>query len=93
MIQAHYNNCPETRLTDEQLWAYASGKPLKFLYMEDVIFYDKPKELSEFYTLCEPNKRTKKCDRCEYAFCTVLGKKPITRAPQSWCYVEELEEL
>lgn len=93
MIEAYYNNCSETRLTDEQLWAYASGKPLKFLYMENVIFYDKPKELGEFYTLCEPNKRTKRCDRCEYAFCTVLGKKPVTRAPQSWCYVEELEEL
>lgn len=93
MIEAYYNNCSETRLTDEQLWAYASGKPLKFLYMENVIFYDKPKELGEFYTLCEPNKRTKRCDRCEYAFCTVLGKKPVTRAPQPWCYVEELEEL
>ena len=93
MIQAYYSNRPETRVTDEQLFAYANGRPLKFLYMEDVIFYDKPKELGEFYTLCEPNKRTKRCDRCEYAFCTVLGKKPVTRAPQSWCYVEELEEL
>ena len=93
MIAAYYNNRPETRLTDAQLYLYANGKPLKFIYMEDVIFYDKPKELGEFYTHCEPNKRTKRCDRCEYAFCTVLGKKPITRAPQSWCYVEELEEL
>ena len=95
MIEAYYNNCSETRLTDEQLWAYASGKPLKFLYMENVIFYDKPKELSEFkragfmteedwlYALY-PNTH------CHYA--AWAKKFEITRAPQSWCYVEELED-
>ena len=62
-------------------------------HISELKIYDKPKELRKFYTLCEPNKRTKRCDMCEYAFCTVLGKKPVTRAPQSWCYVEELEEL
>lgn len=44
-IAAYYNNKPETRISDEQLMKYSGGKPLKFLYMEDVIFYDKPKEL------------------------------------------------
>ena len=94
VIQAHYNNCPETRLTDEQLWAYASGKPLKFLYMEDVIFYDKPKELSEFRGFCS---KKAKCysDIIRHCNDTHLTWKcnPLTRAPQSWCYVEELEEL
>lgn len=71
---------------------YGDGKFYAW-HISELKIYDKPKELREFYTLCEPNKRTKKCDRCEYAFCTVLGKKPVTRAPKSWCYVEELEEL
>lgn len=87
MIQAHYSNRPETRLTDEQLWAYASGKPLKFLFMDDVVFYDTPKELGEFrkpcsfasLARCYPNN----CDRCPW--------NVITRPPQSWAYVEELE--
>lgn len=28
----------------------------------------------------------------EYAYCLCDGHKPLTRPPQSWCYVEELEE-
>lgn len=80
MIEAYYNNCPETRLTDEQLYMYADGKPLKFLYMEDVIFYDKPKELSEFRKPCEYAKFEYKCfpencDRCPW--------NTVIRAPQS----------
>lgn len=107
VIQAHYSNSPETRLTDEQLWAYASGKPLKFLYMEDVVFYDKPKELSDFVKikLCEndfecpddcPSLKwkyysTPDCKEWDTA-CRTNLHKPITRPPQSWFYVEELEE-
>lgn len=95
LIAAYYKNRPETHLTDEQIYLYANGKPIKFLYMEDVIFYDKPKELSEFkragfmteedwlYALY-PNTH------CHYA--AWAKKFEITRAPQSWCYVEELED-
>lgn len=109
MIQAYYSNRPETRLTDEQLFAYANGRPLKFLYMEDVIFYDKPKELGEFYrrlsekVLEEGDYDCRKdenviCldywdgggDNCQD--CPFGGKVYLTRPPQSWCYVEELEE-
>lgn len=94
MIQAYYSNRPETRLTDEQLWAYAKGKTLKFLHMEDVVFYDRPKELGEFkkagfmteeqwlYALY-PNTH------CHYE--AWAKKFEITRPPQSWAYVEELE--
>lgn len=107
MIQAYYNNRPETRLTDEQLWAYASGKPLKFLFMDDVVFYDTPKELWEFYRSL-PEKVLEEGDYdcrkdwdvlcmdapegSEYcAVCPYGGRIQITRAPQSWVYVEELE--
>lgn len=103
VIQAHYNNRPETRLTDEQLWAYANGKPLKFLYMEDVVFYDKPKELGENGDFTFPCLRGgedcdshRKCVGCKYARLWVGTKEIycdrwVNRPPQSWCYVEELE--
>lgn len=110
MIQAYYSNRPETRVTDEQLFAYANGRPLKFLYMEDVIFYDKPKELGEFRYPCVD--KYEYCQGCRYGsiiispdeeeyalyhrgyyenFDTVCNNR-VTRPPQSWCYVEELEE-
>lgn len=44
-------------------------------HISNLKIYDKPKELSEFFT--------------------PMGKRPsymIERPPQSWCYVEELEE-
>lgn len=73
------------------------GKLLYGWHISNLIIYDKPKELSEFYTVCKLN--------CEY--CEMWGSvrvnaeefdmdcksdwfnhKPLTRPPQSWCYVE-----
>lgn len=59
-IAAYYNNNPETRISDEQLIRYSGGKDVKFLYMEDVVFYDKPKELEEF------KRNSDYCDDCKY---------------------------
>ena len=66
--------------------------------------YDKPKELSEFYLQCEEYGKTgtvdipKKCKKCRYQYtwnlaskCRIDGLKPITKPPQSWCYVEVQE--
>lgn len=67
-------------------------------HISDLVIYDKPKELSEFYTRCYSG-----CDNCQYQswdyalgggkdlICTVSNKKPIKRPPQSWCYVELLK--
>lgn len=61
--------------------------------------FDKPKELSEFYIPCKWYEKGKGCpEDCalfDYDgaidetddFCQ--GKRPITRPPQSFCYVEE----
>lgn len=61
--------------------------------------FDKPKELSEFYIPCKWYEKGKGCpEDCalfDYEgaiddtddFC--LGKRPITRPPQSFCYIEE----
>lgn len=93
MIQAYYSNRPETRVTDEQLFAYANGRPLKFLYMEDVIFYDKPKELGEFKKPCAADENCYLCEKSGFTPDMLLDCfNFLTRPPQSWCYVEELEE-
>ena len=89
-------------LTEEEFRAYAFPKELMHgWHISDLVIYDKPKELREFYTSCDVM-------RCE--FCDLWGSvrvnaeefdmdcksdwfmhKPLKRPPQSWCYVEELE--
>lgn len=73
-------------------------------HISDLKIYDKPKELSEFYSAkwdmpCENKKRGFNMDFCmAYEngshFCKELNcdKKRLTRPPQSWCYVESLGE-
>lgn len=73
-------------ITNEELWNYAKGKTLYAWHISDLVIYDKPKELSEFYSA----HKFKDCHRgvqkydCDYCFDCGL-----TRPPQSWCYVEE----
>ena len=54
-------------------------------HISDLVIYDKPKELSEFY---------KHDNTYDNAFGWVFEdrpkKVPIKRPPQSWCYVEEV---
>lgn len=68
-------------------------------HISDLVIYDKPKELSEFFVYCE------RCDKrpiaCEYLYeesnesigyyseCMCDYKRPIKRPPQSWCYVQK----
>ena len=78
---------------------YGSGKPLYFWHISDLVIYDRPKELYEFYRKCE-NMACEGCEHLKYQRvnakeydydCEYFGYKiPITRPPQSWCYVEEL---
>lgn len=63
-------------------------------HISDLKIYDTPKELSEFYSTAY-QKNCKPCDAlCEYYPNCELKKnrKPLARAPQSWCYVEEVTE-
>ena len=80
----------------EFLVEYAKGK--EYLYANvigRVERYDKPKELSEFGQKCDM-AYVIRCRDCLIrkgwdGFCEVMGK-PLTRPPQSWCYVESLGE-
>lgn len=71
-------------------------------HITDLVVYDKPRELSEFATVCEGLK-PHQCDKCVYYFyestedgaydeCCCNNLKPLTRPPQSWCYVERSEK-
>lgn len=90
-----------TCLSVAEIIRYCNGKDLYGWHISDLVIYDQPKELSEFYTVCKMN--------CEY--CEMWGSvrvnaeefdmdcksdwfnhKPLKRPPQSWCYVEEVSE-
>lgn len=82
----------------EYLEAYAKGRPLYANFIKAPKRYYKPKELSEFFypqdRFCEKGL----CGDCpkyeipSYEYGEVMfdceWKKPLTRPPQSWCYVE-----
>ena len=64
-----------------ELWNYGQGKILYAWHIDNLKIYDKPKELSEFSTISHRMKGK------ESRFTSYLLQRP----PQSWCYVEELE--
>lgn len=95
------NDC----LSQEELIKYGKGNPIYGWHISDLKIYDKPKELGEFYTKCQGNgsDKDKLCRNCPHLcfdhdpimgycrWCGVYNSKPVTRPPQSWCYVEVLK--
>jgi predicted transcriptional regulator len=69
----------KTCLSIGEINDYLNGKNGYGLHISDLKIYDKPKELSEF-----------KHDMILHTRFNGY-KEPITRPPQSWCYVEELQ--
>ena len=83
-------------LTRKEFIEYSNGKKLYGWHISELKIYDNPKKLNDFYNICYSG-----CDKCEYKswdysyageckeiVCTVSNKKPLARPPQSWCYVE-----
>ena len=67
-------------------------------HISNLVIYDKPKELSEFYRKCEKfpcegceHLKYQRVNADEYDYdCEFFNYHiPIKRPPQSWCYVEE----
>lgn len=75
-------------LTNEDLNAYGGLKTLFGWHISDLKIYDKPKELSEFKTGCKGCKE-RDTYHCKF-YC--YAERPLTRPPQSWQYVDEVEE-
>ena len=65
-------------LTRDELCDYGKGKELYSWRISELKIYDEPKELSEFRYSSTVHTRFNGY------------KEPVTRPPQSWCYVEEL---
>lgn len=69
-------------LHPDDFYEYAKGNNLYGWHISDLKIYDKPKELGEFKTT---NKAIiARTFNLEYG-------KPLSRPPQSWCYIEELK--
>lgn len=75
-----YNSfeCGADCLTSDEIVAYGKGDPLHGWHITEPKLYDKPKELSEFLTPSGTGG--------------VWGNHYLYRPPQSWMYVEEIEE-
>lgn len=81
----------EVYMWTDEIAGYGKGKPLKGWHISELKIYDKPKQLSEFKKVC-PMKNSD-CAKCEfYSHYSGSCTNWVTRPPQSWCYVEELEE-
>lgn len=50
------------------------------IHISDLEIFDKPKEISEFkpYT----------CNQCDFQLCSYCNMRPLTKAPQNFCYVK-----
>lgn len=71
-------------LTDDELRDYSKGvASLYCVHISDLEIFDKPKELSEFRIF--PKLKSIENDEDFYLF--TYGK-PLTKAPQNFCYVE-----
>ena len=89
----------ESCLTIDEILDYAKGKRVYGWRIADLKIYDKPKELSEFKSICKTYNlgfELEKCCECkkamfdeDRAFCGC--DRYMRRPPQSWCYVEELK--
>lgn len=73
----------------KELLQYANGNVLYSWHISDLVIYDEPKELSEFFYACKQPSGTD-CSVCVDH--RENSCKTITRPPQGWCYVEEVEQ-
>lgn len=91
-------------MSEVEAAAYSCQSPIYGWHISNLIIYENPKELSKFKTLCKYRNDDGSCRynkiKCQYAvfdynqdgsvnlsYCSCCMKRP----PQSWCYVEELE--
>ena len=76
-------------LTEEELHNYLKGNTGCAIHISDLEIFDKPKELSEFQGTCNS------CEAFRLKVCKLNREKcnkKLTKAPQSWCYIEVGEQ-
>ena len=93
---------PYTCLTDRQIIDYlGNGNQGYGWHISNLVIYNKPKEIRYFCYPTEKYCEKEMCGGCpkdqvmgldgDYAF-DCEWQRPIKRPPQSWCYVQDLEE-
>ena len=78
-------------LSKEQLDRYGGLKTLHGLHITEAKPYDQPKDLDEFRKPDEPFRTVEQANGHTVFMDGYKRGKPLTRAPQSWCYVEEIQ--
>ncbi|MBQ8360012.1 MAG: ASCH domain-containing protein [Oscillospiraceae bacterium] len=86
-----------TCLTKAEVAEYIGNQKGYMWQISGLKVYDNPKPLKGYYKECAGLDNTGLCDECENAVgeecdCAVNGQLHLTRPPQSWCYVEELND-
>lgn len=87
----------QTCLTMQELESYSAGGDLYGLHISDLVIYEEPKELSEFYKggfLSFDDWYNKLCiddERALLDYEIYENNFRLNRPPQSWCYVEEVQ--
>ena len=83
----------EMCLSAQEIFDYIGiGKYLYGWHISDLVIYDKPKPIMQFYKTCPIKLGFKNCPVCElYSTYTGCCMNNIDRPPQSWVYVDELE--
>lgn len=86
----------QTCLDQTSLFKYGNGRDLYGWHISDLKIYDTPKELSEFRKPCPheamPCWICPSCDLDKDYYNLMQCLNTISRPPQSWQYVEEVEE-
>ena len=100
-IEVEIKTISASCVSKEELNAYGAKSPVLYgWHISNLKIYDTPRELKEFFKPCILGEQPD-CPVCELGI-SVLGWKDsllypkwkctncLTRAPQSWCYVEEI---
>lgn len=85
-------------LDEIEKYAGSETRGIYCWHISDLVIYDKPKELSNFFRMCPSfDVAFGSCWNCNAAVgeeceCGLDGMIPLSRSPQSWCYVDGLIE-
>lgn len=84
-------------MSDVEAAAYCTNNPMYGWHISDLVIYDKPRELSEFYKPCVFGEDDVSCFLCDKSGYTpdmhIDCFNTVTKPPQSWCYVEEVHNV
>ena len=94
------NRLKETCLTTEEFCKYLGENVGYGWHISNLKIYDAPKKLGEFWRDClEYSELSTNCWSCENVCgdgdetgCNTDGRLYLHRPPQSWCYVEAVED-